>query len=163
MNIKEIYIGSYKRNNYLVINEKENTFVFNINKGKEESNLNLTLTDITDIYSDTGEYKEKIDLNKIIKIELISNVELLNKYTRKNISSPFLLCLTDKDNKKLYIDIVYNIIYSRKNHYILKRFSNTKYRSLYCENNPSKIFYSKLIIKLSKKLLAFCEIEEDVV
>ncbi len=88
-NIKEIYIGRANRNDYLVIEDENYNIILNMTTGKEENNMNLSLKNITYIYNSENEYKEKIELENIIRVDFISNVELINKYTNKNVSSPF--------------------------------------------------------------------------
>ncbi len=162
--IKEVFIGSYKKNDYLVIKSSDKTMVLNISNGIEEENIKLSLENIVDIYIENHEYQEPIELSSIEKVELITNVELINKYTNKNVSSPYLICLEDKEKKKLYIDIALNIIYSRKDHYKLKTFANTKIRDIYEKNEKNKIFKNKLLIKLFRKFQILYEIdEEDIV
>ena len=160
-NIKEVYIGKYKNNDYFCLEYNDNTLVFNITKGIEEHNLNISLSNIEYIYKDGYEYQEPLELDEIIKIDLLSNVELINKHTKKNVSSPYLVCISDKHNNKLYIDIILNTTYTRKNHYRLKKYSNTKIRRIYELHKINRIFLKKKIINYCKLLKVIFEFEEE--
>ncbi len=71
------------------------------------------------------------------------------------------MCLLDKKGNKLYIDVVLNIAYTRKNHYKLKKYSNTIIRELFTLNKNNKVFYQKLLIKFCKKLKTIIAIDEE--
>lgn len=159
-NISCIYLGKSKNNNYLCIEDKKDTIILNITKGIEEHNLDISLHNIEYIYNDGYEYQETIELDNIKDVSLLTNVELINIYTKKNISSPFLVCIKDKLNNRLFIDAMLNTTYTRKNHYKLKTFSNTKVRNIYKKNKKTSILFTKLIIKLCKKLRLVVEIDE---
>lgn len=159
-NINCIYLGKSNHNDYLCIEDSEDIIILNISKGREEKNLNVTMNNIEYIYNEGNEYQENVTLNKIKNVSLFTNVELINVFTKKNVSSPFLVCIKDKNNNKLYIDTMLNTLYTRKGHYKLKTFLNTKERDIYRQNKKSRILFTKWIIKFCKKLKFVIEIDE---
>lgn len=160
-NIRSIYIGTNNRINYLVIEDKNEIIILNITEGIVENNLRISLDNIEYIYNDGLEYKERIELAKIIKVSLISNVDLINIKTNKNISSPYLLEIEDENHKCLYVDVAFNQTYMRNNHYILKEYSNTKERYLFKSGSHINIFRTMFIIRFIKKIRFILEIEEE--
>lgn len=159
-NISCIYLGKSNNIDYLCIEDYKDTIILNLTKGKEEHNLDITMDHIEYIYNEGSEYQETIDLDDIKNVSLLTNVELINIYTKKNISSPFLVCFKDKDNNRLFIDAMLNTTYTRKGHYKLKTFSNTKVRDIYIKNKKTNIWFTKLLIKMCKKLRVVVEIDE---
>lgn len=159
-NISCIYLGKSNNNDYLILEDYKDTIILNLTKGKEEHNLDITVSNIEYIYNEGNEYQESIDLDDIKSVSLLTNVELINVYTKKNISSPFLVCIKDKNNNRLFIDAMLNTTYTRKGHYRLKTFSNTKEREIYRKNKKTSIRFTKLLIKMCKKLRLVVEIDE---
>lgn len=159
--IKSIYIGVDNRINYLVIDDFYNTIILNITEGVEENNKNLSLKNVEYIYKSEGEYQEKYELGKIIKVSLLSNVDLINKYTNKNISSPYLLEIEDENHKCLYIDVALNQTYTRNNHYKLVEYSNTKERLIFSDGNNINIFFTRIVLRICRKLKFIFDMQED--
>ncbi|MDO4995965.1 MAG: hypothetical protein Q4E69_02180 [Bacilli bacterium] len=159
-NINCIYLGKSNNTNYLILEDYNNTIILNLNKGIEEHNLDISVDHIEYIYNEGNEFQEKVDLDDIKNVSLITNVELINIYTNKNVSSPFLVCIKDKSNNRLFIDAMLNTTYTRKGHYKLKTFSNTKVREIYRKNKKTSIRFTKLLIKMCKKLRVVVEIDE---
>lgn len=159
-NINSIYLGKANNRDYLCIEDSNDTIILNLTTGKEETNMNINMNNIEYIYNEGNEYQEPIELDKIKNVSLLTNVELINVYTKKNVSSPFLVCIKDKSNNRLFIDAMLNTTYTRKGHYKLKTFSNTKVREIFNLNKKSKINFTKFLIRMCKKLRVIIEIDE---
>ena len=160
-NISCIYFGKSKGKQYFVIEDSKNTIILNLTKGREENNLHTSMHDVEYIYKDGSESQEAIELDSIAKVSLLSNVDLINEYTKKNISSPYLLCIEDKKKNKLYVDIMFNIIYTRIGQFKLKKYSNTKIRNIYSENQKYRMYITKFKIRMYRIFNAIFEIEDE--
>lgn len=161
--IKQIYIGKNKLTNYLVIEDNNNTIVLNINKGKEENNLNISLSNIVYIYDNGNEYQESFELNTINRVLMYINGEVLNKRTNKCISSPFLVCIEDINKKRLYIDLSTNTTFTRKDSYRLKTYKNTQIRRLYIKDKKILLGTNKLHIKICRNIDYILETDENII
>ncbi|MBR6948572.1 MAG: hypothetical protein IKH54_00125 [Bacilli bacterium] len=159
--IKQVYIGKNKLTNYLVIEDNNNTIVLNINKGIEENNLNISLSNIVYIYDQGNEYQEEVELNTINRVLMYLGAEIINKNTKKTISSPFLVCIEDITKKRIYIDLSTNATYTRKDSYRLKTYSNTQTRRLYIKDKKILLGTNKIHIKICRKLDYILDLDEE--
>ena len=159
--IKQVYIGKNKLTNYLVIEDNNNTIVLNINKGIEENNLNISLSNIVYIYDQGNEYQEEVELNTINRVLMYLGAEIINKNTKKIISSPFLVCIEDITKKRIYIDLSTNTTYTRKDSYRLKTYSNTQTRRLYIKDKKILLGTNKIHIKICRKLDYILDLDEE--
>lgn len=159
--IRQVYIGKNKLTNYLVIEDSNNTIVLNINKGIEENNLNISLSNIVYIYDQGTEYQEEVELNTINKVLMYLGAEITNKNTKKTISSPFLVCIEDINKKRIYIDLSTNTTFTRKDSYRLKTYTNTQTRKLFIRNKKLFLGTNKIHIKICRKLEYILDLDEE--
>ena len=161
--IESIYITKIKGNDYFIVEEKNNNhIILNLTKGIDESDKKITITKkIKYIYLQGKEYQEKVLLWSIQKVTLKSNVEILNRSNNKVVSSPCIIEVIDRLGSYFYVDVLKNITFTRKNHYILKLFSNTKERVLYEKGKQTKVWKTKMIINSLRILSPLFEIDEE--
>lgn len=161
--IKYIYLTKIKGQDYFILEEKNNQHVIlNLTKGIDESDKKITITNKIDyIYEDGKEYQEKVFLWNIEKVSLKTNIEILNKRNKKVVSSPCIIEVIDKLGNYFYVDVLKNTTYTRKNHYILKLFSNSKERVLYLRGVENKIWKTKMLLKSLKIFSPLFEIDEE--
>lgn len=161
--INKVYL---LQNKYFVMEYNENKeLVLNIKTGKEEILDNSILQGKKKyIYQDGNDYQEHIELENIDSIILRSNIELINKTNQKIVSSPYLIEIKDTKNSFLFIDPCLNQTYTRKNHYILKIYGNSKEDYIYKQNNSTRLFNILITLKLCNFLKPLIAIdEEDVI
>lgn len=161
--IKNIYLTKVKKDDYFIVEEKNNQhIILNLTKGLDESNQKITLTNkLNYIYQEGKEYQEKVYLWNIEKVSLKTNIEILNRSNKKVVSSPCIIEVIDRLGSYFYIDVLKNTTYTRRNHYILKLFSNSKERVLYQRGVGNKIWKTKLIIRSLKMFSPLFEIDEE--
>lgn len=161
--IKSIYITKIKNDDYFIVEEKNNNhIILNLTKGTDESDKKITITKkIKYIYCEGKEYQERVLLWNIQKVSLKSNVEILNKSNNKVVSSPCIIEVIDRLGSYFYVDVLKNITFTRKNHYILKLFSNSKERVLYQKGQKTKIWKTKMIINSLRAFSPLFELDEE--
>ncbi len=161
--IESIYLTKVKGNDYFIVEEKNNHhIILNLTKGTDESDKKITITKkIKYIYLKGKEYQEKVLLWNIQKVSLKSNVEVLNRSNKKVVSSPCIIEIIDRLGSYFYVDVLKNCTYTRKNHYILKLFSNSKERVLFQKGQQTKIWKTKLLLNSLRMISPLFEIDEE--
>lgn len=158
--INKVYL---LQNNYFVMEYNENqNLVLNIKTGQEEIIDNSILTGKKKyIYQEGNDYQEYIELENIDSIILRSNIELINKTNQKIVSSPYLIEIKDTKNSILFIDPCLNQTYTRKNHYILKIYGNSKEEYIYKLAKKTKLFNILITLKICNFLKPIIAIDEE--